>query len=94
MLLRNHENVQGESATKGNVCDIILSQAFEQSGRNANVRKQEKEIVVSVVLVTDQTRPERQRDRETERQRESSCKTSRVSEQPINKGGSGLTRTR
>ena len=51
MLLRNRENVQGESATKGYVKDINLSQAFEQSGRNANVRKQEKEIVVSVVLV-------------------------------------------
>ena len=34
-LLRNHEYVQ----------------AFEQSGRNGNVRQQEKEIVVSVVLV-------------------------------------------
>ena len=31
--------------------DINLSQAFEQSGRNANVRKQEKEIAASVVLV-------------------------------------------
>ena len=28
-----------------------MSQALEQSGRNGNVRKQEKEIVVSVVLV-------------------------------------------
>ena len=51
MWLRNLENIQGESATKGYVQDINLSQAFEQSGRNANVRKQEKEIVVSVVLI-------------------------------------------
>ena len=50
-LLRNREYVQGESTTKGYVEDTNLSQAFEQSGRDANVRKQEKEIVVSVVLV-------------------------------------------
>ena len=31
--------------------DINFSQAFEQSGRNVNVRKQEKEIAASVVLV-------------------------------------------
>ena len=30
---------------------INLSQAFEQSGRNANVHKQEEEIAISVVLV-------------------------------------------
>ena len=30
---------------------INLSQAFKQSGRNANIREQEEEIVVSVVLV-------------------------------------------
>ena len=51
MLLRNRENIQGESATKGYVWEINLRQAIEQSGRNDNVRKQEKEIVVSVVLV-------------------------------------------
>ena len=51
MTLRNREYVQGKSATKGNVWDINLSQAFEQSGRNANVRKQEEEIAISVVLV-------------------------------------------
>ena len=50
-LLRNREYIQSESATKGFVWDINLSQALEQSGRNGNVRKQEKEIVVSVVLV-------------------------------------------
>ena len=50
-LLRNREYVQGESATKGDVQDINLSQAFEQSGRNVNVRKQEEEIAISVVLV-------------------------------------------
>ena len=42
---------RAKSATKGYVWDINLSQAFEQSGRNVNVRKQEKEIAVSVVLV-------------------------------------------
>ena len=31
--------------------DINLSQAFEQSGRNINVRKQEEKIVISVVLI-------------------------------------------
>ena len=51
MSLRNRECVQGESATKGFVQDINLSQALKQSGRNVDVRKQEKEIVVSVVLV-------------------------------------------
>ena len=40
MLLRNREYVQGESAAKGYVKDINLGQAFEQSGRNANFRKQ------------------------------------------------------
>ena len=50
-LLRNRGDVQGESATKGYVLDINLSQDFKQSGRNANVRKQEKEVVVSVVLI-------------------------------------------
>ena len=49
--LRNRENVQGESATKGYVWNINLRQALEQSGRNVNVCKQEEEIVVSVVLV-------------------------------------------
>ena len=53
MTLRNREYVQGKSATKGYVQDINLSQAFEQSGRNANVRKQEMEMVVSVVLIID-----------------------------------------
>ena len=42
-LLRNREYVQSESATKGHVWDINLSDALKQSGRNANVRKQEKE---------------------------------------------------
>ena len=51
MSLRNREYVQSKSATKGYVQDINLSQAFEQSGRNATIRKQEKEIAVSVVLV-------------------------------------------
>ena len=51
ILLRNREYVQGESATKGYVQDINLSQAFEQSGHNANVRNQEEEIPISVVLV-------------------------------------------
>ena len=51
MTLRNREYVQGESAAKGYVQDINLSQAFEQSGHNANVRKQKEEIAVSVVLV-------------------------------------------
>ena len=51
MTLRNREYVQGKSATKGYVYDINLSQAFEQSGRNVNVRKKEKEIAASVVLV-------------------------------------------
>ena len=51
MSLRNREYVQGESAANGYVQDINLSQAFEQSGRNANVRKQEEEIAVSVVFV-------------------------------------------
>ena len=50
-MLRNRENIQGESATKGYVQDINLSQALKQSGRNVEVRKQEKEIVVSVVLI-------------------------------------------
>ena len=58
LLRRNRENVQGESATKGCVQDINPSQAFEQSGRNANVRKQEEEIVV------------RQKQRHTERERD------------------------
>ena len=40
-----------ESAANGYVQDINLSQAFEQIGRNANVRKQEEEIAVSVVFV-------------------------------------------
>ena len=51
MSLRNRENVQGESATKGYVEDINLSDALKQSGRNANVRKQEEEVAISVVLV-------------------------------------------
>ena len=51
ILLRNREYVQGESAAKGYAQDINLSQAFEQSGRNANVRKQKEEIAISVVLV-------------------------------------------
>ena len=51
MTLRNREYVQGKSATKCYVWDINLSQAFEQSGRNVNVRKQKKEIAISVVLV-------------------------------------------
>ena len=51
MLLRNRENIQDEYATKGYVQDINLRQALEQSGRNGTVRKQEKETVVSVVLV-------------------------------------------
>ena len=50
-LLRNRENIQSESATKGYVQDINLSQALKQSGRNVDVRKQEEEIVVSVVLI-------------------------------------------
>ena len=50
-LPRNREYIQSESATKGYVQDINLRQALEQSGRNGNARKQEKEIVVSVVLV-------------------------------------------
>ena len=50
-LLRNREKIQSESATKNYVQDINFSQAFEQSERNGNVRKQEKETVVSVVLV-------------------------------------------
>ena len=45
-LLRNRENIQSESATK-----INLGQALEQSGRDANVRKQGEENVASVVLV-------------------------------------------
>ena len=44
ILLRNRENVQGESATKG-------YGRTSTSGRNADGRKQEEEIVVSVVLV-------------------------------------------
>ena len=51
MLLRNREYVQAESATKGYVADINFRQALEQSGRNVNVRKQEEEIFVSVVLI-------------------------------------------
>ena len=51
MLLRNREYVQGESATESDVKGINLSQAIEESGRNTNVRKQEKEIAVSVVLI-------------------------------------------
>ena len=51
MSLRNREYVQGESATKDYVYDINLSQALEQSGRNANVHKQEEELAISVVLV-------------------------------------------
>ena len=39
MSLRNREYVQDKSATKGSVWDINLSQASEQSGSNANVRK-------------------------------------------------------
>ena len=50
-LLRNRENIQSESATKGYVQDITLRQALEQSGRNGNVRKQEKEIVANGMLV-------------------------------------------
>ena len=46
ILRRNRENIDGESATKGCVQDINLSQAIEQSGRDSNVRKLEKEIVV------------------------------------------------
>ena len=48
-MRRNRENIQSESATKGYVQDINLSEAFEQSGRNANVSKQEEEVAVSVV---------------------------------------------
>ena len=51
MTLRNREFVQDKFATKIYVWDINLSQAIEQSGRNANVREQEEEIAVSVVLV-------------------------------------------
>ena len=51
VLLRNRENIQGESATKGYVQHLNFGEACEQGWRNANVRKQEKEIVVSVVLV-------------------------------------------
>ena len=51
ILLRNGENVQGKSAAKSNVEHINVGQAFEQSGRNANVRKQEEEIVVGIVLI-------------------------------------------
>ena len=50
-LLRNGEYVQGESATKGYVLNINLSQAFKQRGRNTNVRKRERETAISVVLV-------------------------------------------
>ena len=50
-LLRNRENIQSESAINGYVWDITFRQALEQSERNVNVRRQEKEIVVSVVLV-------------------------------------------
>ena len=50
-LLRNRENIQSESAINGYVWDITFRQALEQSERNFNVRRQEKEIVVSVVLV-------------------------------------------
>ena len=50
-MLRNREYVQGESATKGYVLDISLRQALKQSGRNGNVRKQEEEVAISVVLV-------------------------------------------
>ena len=50
-MLQNRENIQGGSATEGYVQDINFSQALNQSGRNVDVRKQEKEIVVSVVLV-------------------------------------------
>ena len=51
MTLGNREYVQGKSATKGYVQGISLSQAFEQSGRNVNVGKQEEEIAISIVLV-------------------------------------------
>ena len=43
--------MSGKSATKGYVQHINIGQTVKQSGHNANVRKQEKEIAVSVVLV-------------------------------------------
>ena len=49
--MRDRKYVQGKSATKGYVWDINFGQTLKQSGHNANVRKQEKEIAVSVVLV-------------------------------------------
>ena len=51
MWLRDREYVQSESATKGYVQDIDFGQTLKQSGRSANVRKQEGKIAVSVVLV-------------------------------------------
>ena len=50
-MLRNRKYVQGKSATKSYVQNINIGQTFKQSGHNANVRKQEEEIAVSVVLV-------------------------------------------
>ena len=51
ILLRDRKYVQGKSATKGKKKDIDFGQTLKQSGHNANVRKQEKEAAVSVVLV-------------------------------------------
>ena len=50
-MLRYREDVQGEPASKGNVLNINFRQALEQGRRNVNVREQEEEIVVSIVLV-------------------------------------------
>ena len=51
ILLRDRKYVQSESATKGYVQDIDFGQTLKQSGHNANVRKQEGKLAVSVVLV-------------------------------------------
>ena len=51
MTLRNREYVQGKSAAKSYMKHINIVQTVKQIGHNANVRKQEEEIVVGIVLV-------------------------------------------
>ena len=50
-MLRNSKYVQGKSASKSYMKHINIIQTVEQIGHNANVRKQEEEIVVGIVLI-------------------------------------------
>ena len=50
-MLRNSKYVEGKSASKSYMKHINIIQTFKQIGHNANVHKQEVEIVVGIVLI-------------------------------------------